>query len=73
MYERTVLMNRVNFAAELARSGLKIADVAELAGIRAETVSRARRGCKIRVSTVENLAGVFDIPSAMLMEEMEGC
>ena len=73
MYERTILMNRVHFAAELARSGLKAAEVAELAGVRPETISRARNGHKIRVSTVEKLAGVFEIPATILMEEMEGC
>ena len=68
MYAETVKMNHVHFAAELARSGLKAAAVAELAGVRPETISRARNGHKARLSTVEKLAEVFGIPAAHLME-----
>ena len=73
MYAETVKMNHVHFATELARSGLKAAEVAELAGVRPETISRARNGHRVRVSTVERLAEVFEVPAAHLMEGKEVC
>lgn len=73
MPEEIVKLNRINFATELARSGMKLGDIAEQTGLRRETLSRARNGKNVRVSTVEKLAGVLNVPAAHLMLRGEGC
>jgi transcriptional regulator with XRE-family HTH domain len=57
----------VKFAAALARTGLAAGDIAALAGVRHETVSRARHGHAVRVSTIAKIAGALEVPVESLM------
>lgn len=72
MPEATVKLNRIHFAAELARSGLKLGDIAKQTGLRRETFSRARNGKSVRISTVAKLADVFGVPFGHLVLREEG-
>lgn len=71
MPEEIVKLNRIHFATELARSGLKLGDIAEQTGLRRETLSRAKNGKNVRVSTVKKLAAVFGVSAAQLVSDKE--
>lgn len=62
-------IDRVKFAAELARSDLRIGELAQLAGVNRATVGAVKAGKTCSEETAMKLATALGVPLSDLLQE----
>lgn len=61
-------IDRVKFAAELARSDLKMYELAEISGVTRATITAVKGGKSCTRQTAEKLAAGLGVPLSTLLE-----